>query len=72
MKITKDMTLKEVTKRYPEAINIFGNHRVDFCCGGAHSIEQTARAHGCKDLDALLTDLNAMAEKCDAQVTAQK
>lgn len=67
MKITKDMTLKDVMKRYPEAINVFGNHGVDFCCGGAHSIAQTARAHGCKDVDALLAELNTLAERLDAQ-----
>jgi len=63
MKITKDMIVREVTKQYPQTVNVFGNHRVDFCCGGAHSIEQTARARGCKDLDALLADLNRVAEE---------
>ncbi len=59
MTITKDMIVKDVTKKYPQTINVFGNHKVDFCCGGAHSIEQTARARGCKDVDALVRDLNA-------------
>jgi regulator of cell morphogenesis and NO signaling len=63
MKITGDMIVKEVTKQYPQTINVFGNHKVDFCCGGAHSIEQTARARGCKDIEALLRDLNTVAEQ---------
>jgi regulator of cell morphogenesis and NO signaling len=57
-RITKDMIVREVAARYPQAVNVFGKHRVDFCCGGAHSIEQTARARGCTDIDALITDLN--------------
>ena len=65
MKITKDMLVKDVTKKYPQTINVFGNHKVDFCCGGAHSIEQTARARGCKDLDALIRDLNSVIEESE-------
>jgi len=57
-KITKDMIVREVADRWPQTVAVFGNHQVDFCCGGAHSIEQTARARGCKDIDALLADLN--------------
>ena len=57
--ITKEMIVKDVTKRWPQTIAVFGNHKVDFCCGGAHSIEQTAHARGCTDGDALVLDLNA-------------
>jgi hypothetical protein len=56
--ITKDMIVREVADRWPQTVAVFGNHKVDFCCGGAHSIEQTARARGCQDIDALVTDLN--------------
>jgi len=57
-KITKDMIVREVADRWPQTVAVFGNHKVDFCCGGAHSIEQTARTRGCKDIDALIADLN--------------
>ncbi|MCS7048236.1 MAG: DUF542 domain-containing protein [Verrucomicrobiae bacterium] len=57
-RITKDMIVREVVEKYPQTINVFRKHRVDFCCGGAHSIEETARARGCRDLEALLRDLN--------------
>lgn len=57
-KITKEMIVREVVEKYPQTVNVFGKHRVDFCCGGAHSIEETARARGCRDLEALLRDLN--------------
>ena len=63
MKITKDMIVRDVVKQYPQTLNVFGNHKVDFCCGGAHSIEQTAQARGCRDIDALLADLNRVADQ---------
>ena len=56
--ITKDMIVREVADRWPQTVAVFGDHKVDFCCGGAHSIEQTARARGCQDIDALVMDLN--------------
>ena len=56
--ITNDVIVREVADRWPQTVAVFGNHKVDFCCGGAHSIEQTARARGCQDIDALVTDLN--------------
>ena len=58
MKITKDMIVREVADRWPQTVAVFGNHKVDFCCGGSHSIKQTAQARGCRDIDALLADLN--------------
>lgn len=58
VKITPDMIVREVADRWPQTVAVFGNHKVDFCCGGAHSIEQTARARGCRDIDALVADLN--------------
>lgn len=67
MKITKDMIVREVADQYPQTINVFGKHRVDFCCGGSHSIEQTAQARGCRDLDALLADLNRAIEPANTK-----
>ena len=52
------MIVREVADRWPQTVAVFGNHKLDFCCGGAHSIEQTARARGCQDIDALVMDLN--------------
>ncbi len=57
-KITKNMIVREVADRWPQTVNVFGKHKVDFCCGGTHSIEQTARARGWRDIDALVEDLN--------------
>ena len=60
--ITRDMIVREVADRWPQTVAVFANHKVDFCCGGAHSIEQTARARGCEDIDALVQDLNRAIE----------
>ncbi|MCL5105049.1 MAG: DUF542 domain-containing protein [Armatimonadetes bacterium] len=62
--ITKDMIIRDVIREHPETISIFGNFKVDFCCGGAHSIEHTARARGVADVDGLIAALNqAIAQK---------
>ena len=61
--ITKSMIVREVADRWPQTVAVFGNHKVDFCCGGAHSIEQTAQARGRRDIDALVADLNAAIEQ---------
>ena len=56
--ITKDMIIREVIAQYPETVSVFGNFKVDFCCGGSHSIEQTAKAHGVQKVDELIRVLN--------------
>jgi len=61
--ITKDMTIREVARKYPRTISVFGNYKVDFCCGGSHSIEQTARACRVTDLEGLLAALNEVVKE---------
>jgi hypothetical protein len=63
MKITKEMIVREVVKQFPQTVNVFGKFKVDFCCGGAHSIEQTATARGCADVEALVAELNRAAQE---------
>ncbi len=60
--ITKEMRITEVTRKYPDTLNVFGNFKVDFCCGGGRTIEEAARS-GSIDLDKLLAELNKIAEK---------
>lgn len=55
--ITKEMKIFEVTKKYPKAINVLGNFKIDFCCGGARSLEEAAKAKGI-DVDKLIEELN--------------
>jgi len=62
--ITKEMIIRDVIRKYPETIHVFGNYRVDFCCGGAHSIEETAAACRVKDIRELLEALNEAIRRC--------
>lgn len=60
--VTKDLVINDVIKRYPETIAVFNSHRVDSCCGGGGSIEQTARRDGV-DVGSLVKALNSAIEK---------
>ena len=60
MTITKETTIEEVVKKYPETMVVFMKHGLH--CVGCHvstfeSIEEGAMAHGV-DVDALVIDLN--------------
>lgn len=59
--ITRDMKISEVTKKYPGTLNVFGNFKIDFCCGGGRSIEEAGRAKNI-DLNKLLEELNKVTE----------
>ncbi len=63
MKITKDMKIADVMKRFPSSQKIFTKH-LPACakCGGssADTIERGARMHGI-DPDALVAELNSAA-----------
>ncbi len=65
MKISKDMSLVEVVRNYPETIPIFMSYGMG-CLGCAaamfETIEQGALAHGI-DVDALIKDLNEAISK---------
>ena len=61
MKITRDMTINEIIKKYPPSIAVFNEFRVDSCCGGGQSIERAATADGI-DIEALLQALNDAAK----------
>ncbi len=62
MLITKEMTIQEVTSRYPETIPVFERYGLG-CCGCLASefenLEAGAILHGVKLKD-LLRDLNAL------------
>ncbi len=58
--ITKDMIINDVTRKYPKTLKVFAQFKVDSCCGGACSIETTAKADGA-DVDRLLEELNKVA-----------
>ena len=60
MAITKESTIDEIVKQYPETIMVFMKHGLH--CVGCHvsafeSIEEGAMAHGI-DVDMLVADLD--------------
>jgi len=63
-KITKEMTIREVIKKYPRAIFVFmdyGLHCIDCPMAQGESIEGASKLHQI-DLDKLLEDLNKLAK----------
>ena len=60
LKITKEMTISEVTRKYPKTIFVFLDYGLS-CLGcpmaGPETIEQAAKLH-CLDLKKFLKDLN--------------
>ena len=64
MKITKDMKIDEVLKKYPEIVVVFtkhGFHCIGCAAASFESIEQGALAHGV-DVEKLIKDLNKTVE----------
>ena len=60
--ITLDLTVNQVSDRYPATRAVLAAYGIDLCCGGIHSLELAAQAHG-MDTKALLRDLNAAAAR---------
>lgn len=44
--VTADSTVAEVYERHPAAAPVLAEHGLDLCCGGGHTLEFAARAHG--------------------------
>lgn len=63
--ISKEMGIIEVVQKYPQTVDVFRSHGMG-CLGCAaarfENIGQGAAAHGI-DVDALIKDLNKVAEK---------
>ena len=64
-KISKDMTIEEAVRLFPETIPVFLNYGLH--CVGCHvanweTVEQGATTHGITDVSGLLRDLNEVAE----------
>ena len=58
--IMPEMTVREVMDLFPATRSILMRHRLDVCCGGAHSVATAALARGL-DPDRLLHELRAAA-----------
>jgi len=67
-KISKDMALGNVVKRFPQAMPImlgYGLHCVGCHVAAFETIEQGAKAHGMteKEIDKMLAEMNKAVEK---------
>jgi len=66
--ITKDMTIGEVVTKYPQTAPIFFSHGLP--CVGCHvanweSVEEGALAHGIKNIEELIKDLNKVVKESE-------
>lgn len=61
LSIQPDMTVSTVAARFPDTVPVLARLGIDRCCGGSHSLEFVARAHGL-DLSALLAELEGAAD----------
>lgn len=73
-KITKEMKIDEVIKKYPETLSVFekfGIHCISCIAASFESIEQGAVAHGI-NIDKLVEELNNKATKVQKDTNVQK
>ncbi len=64
-KVTKDMTLGEIIKEYPETVEVMlkrGLHCVGCHVAAWETLEQGAKAHGMseKDIESMLSEMNKL------------
>ncbi len=69
--ITKEMTINQIIREHPEVTGVFNKFKVDSCCGGARTLEQTAKDDKI-DLDALLGALNEASSPTKKTVTRKR
>ena len=60
--IDPNMTIRDAIARFPATRVVFTRHRLDACCGGAHSIAAAALAKGL-DPDKLLAEVREAAKE---------
>ncbi|HET7234032.1 MAG TPA: DUF542 domain-containing protein [Longimicrobium sp.] len=64
IEITPELTVNEITVRFPGTLQVFQHYGIDACCGGGKPLGEVATRHA-HDLDALLADLRTAAERGD-------
>lgn len=57
MTITKEDIVNDVIREHPSTIEVFTRYAIDSCCGGAASIEASAKRDGAP-LGELMDELN--------------
>ena len=63
------MTVNDVVRQFPAAIEVFNTWGIDACCGGANAVRTVAQRHGF-DLDILLADLLRVIASADTGAPA--
>lgn len=56
-----ELTVNEVIRRHPAAVELFNRYGIDACCGGAAPIGEAAARHGA-DVSALVAELRGVIE----------
>lgn len=46
IKISKEMSVNQVIKLYPQSIGVFNKFNIDSCCGGSETLEKAAKNAG--------------------------
>jgi len=54
--INPQLKVADICRFYPETLQVLAKYKIDLCCGGRHSLEETAQKHGI-DLAQLLREL---------------
>ena len=62
---TTEMTLNEITNRWPGTLEVLGRYGLDTCCGGALPLKEASPRHGV-DPEALVRELNEVLEQTGA------
>ena len=65
--ITKEMTLADVVKAYPNMIGFLNGLHLDYCCGGHEAISIAVREKGL-DVEKFLAELNQVAARKTQQL----
>ena len=58
--LSPEMTIRDAMERFPGTRAVFSRHRLDLCCGGAHTIVVAALARGL-DPDTLMAEVRQAA-----------
>jgi iron-sulfur cluster repair protein YtfE (RIC family) len=51
------LKVADIYRLYPETLPVLAKYKIDLCCGGRHSLEETAEKHGV-DLAELIRELD--------------
>ena len=55
--IDPHLKVADIYRLYPETLPVLAKYKIDLCCGGRHSLEETAEKHGV-DLAELIRELD--------------